>query len=55
MTYEALDAALNEGLAAASSLICIQFVFSFFSGSSAAEDLLAPDSSISWWCREQCE
>jgi hypothetical protein len=40
MTYEALDAALNEGpAAAAASLSCIQFTFSLFSGSSAAEDL----------------
>jgi hypothetical protein len=37
MTYEALDAALYEGPAAAiASLICIQFAFSLFSGSSAA-------------------
>jgi hypothetical protein len=47
ITYEALDAALNKGqVAAAVSLICIQFVFSLFSGSSAAEDLLASSSSI---------
>jgi hypothetical protein len=47
MTYKALDAALNKGLVAtAISLICIQFVFSLFSGLSAAEDLLASGSSI---------
>jgi hypothetical protein len=47
MTYKALDVALNDGLAAAAaSLICIQFAFSLFSGSSAAEDLLASGSSI---------
>ena len=50
MTYEALDTALNEGPAAAAvSLTCIQFAFSLFSGSSAAEDLLVSDSSINWW------
>jgi hypothetical protein len=49
ITYEALDATLYEGLAAAvASLICIQFAFSLFSGSSAAEGLLASDSSINW-------
>jgi hypothetical protein len=47
MTYKALDAALNEGPAAAAvSLICIQFFLFLFSGSSAAEDLLASGSSI---------
>jgi hypothetical protein len=40
MTYKALNAALNKGPAAAASLICIQFAFSLFLGSSAAEDLL---------------
>jgi hypothetical protein len=49
MTYEALDAALNEGPAAAASLICIQFVFSLFPGSWATEDLLASGSPINWW------
>jgi hypothetical protein len=50
MTYEALDAALNKGPAAAVvSRICIQFAFSLFSGLSAAEDLLASGSSINWW------
>jgi hypothetical protein len=50
MTYEALDAALNKGPAAAIvSLTCIQFAFSLFSGSSAAEDLLISGSSINWW------
>jgi hypothetical protein len=49
MTYKALDAALNKGPAAAASLSCIQFAFSLFSGSSAAEDLLASGSSINWW------
>jgi hypothetical protein len=48
MTYEALDAVLNEGQVVAVSLICIQFVFSLFSGLSAAEDLLASGSSINW-------
>jgi hypothetical protein len=49
MIYEALDAALNKGLAAAAvSLTCIQFAFSLFSGSSAAEDLLISGSSINW-------
>jgi hypothetical protein len=47
MIYKALDAVLNKGPAAtAASLICIQFAFSLFSGSSAAEDLLASGSSI---------
>jgi hypothetical protein len=46
MTYKALDAALNKGPAAVVSLICIQFAFSLFSCSSAAEDLLASGSSI---------
>jgi hypothetical protein len=50
MIYEALDAVLNKGPAvAAVSLICIQFVFSLFSGLSAAENLLASGSSINWW------
>jgi hypothetical protein len=49
MTYEALNKALNKGLAATASLTCIQFAFSLFSGSSAAEDLLASSSSINWW------
>jgi hypothetical protein len=50
MTYESLDAALNKGAAAVSaSLICIQFAFSLFSCSSAAEDLLASSGSINWW------
>jgi hypothetical protein len=47
ITYEALYAALNKRpAAAAASLICIQFAFSLFSGSSAVEDLLASGSSI---------
>jgi hypothetical protein len=45
MTYEALNKALE--LAATASLICIQFTFSLFSGSSAAEDLLASGNSTS--------
>jgi hypothetical protein len=50
MIYKALDAALNEGPAAAAvSLTCIQFAFSLFSGSPAAEDLLVSGSSINWW------
>jgi hypothetical protein len=44
MTYEALNKALE--LAVTVSLTYIQFVFSSFSGSSAAEDLLASGSSI---------
>jgi hypothetical protein len=49
MTYKALDAALNKGLAAAVvSLICIGFFFLLFSGLSAAEDLLVSGSSINW-------
>jgi hypothetical protein len=49
MIYKALDTTLNEGpAAAAASLICIQFVFSLFSGLSATEDLLASGSSINW-------
>jgi hypothetical protein len=47
MISEALNKALE--LVAAASLTCIQFVFSLFSGSSAAEDLLATGSSINWW------
>jgi hypothetical protein len=47
MTYEALNKALE--LVATASLTCIQFAFSLFSGSSAAEDLLASGSSINWW------
>jgi hypothetical protein len=39
MTYEALNKALEP--AATTSLTCNQFAFSLFSGSSAAEDLLA--------------
>jgi hypothetical protein len=50
MIYKALDAVLNEGpVATAVSLTCIQFVFSLFSGLSAAEDLLISGSSINWW------
>jgi hypothetical protein len=49
MTYKALDAALNEGPAAAvASLICIQFAFSLFSGLSAAGNLLVSGSSINY-------
>jgi hypothetical protein len=47
MTYEALDTALNEGLAAVIvSFICIQFAFFLFLGLLAAEDLLVSGSSI---------
>jgi hypothetical protein len=49
MIYEALDAALNEGPAAAvASLICIQFAFFLFSGSPAAESLLAARTPASF-------
>jgi hypothetical protein len=44
MIYRALNKALE--LAATVSLTCIQFVFSLFSGLSAAEDLLISGSSI---------
>jgi hypothetical protein len=39
---------LNEGPAAAASLICIQFAFSLFSGSPAAEGLLAAGTPASF-------
>jgi hypothetical protein len=39
MTYEALEQVVTA------SLTCIQFTFFLFSGSSAAEDLLASGSS----------
>jgi hypothetical protein len=42
--YEALNKALE--LAATASFICIQFVFSLFSGLLVAEDLLVSGSSI---------
>jgi hypothetical protein len=44
MIYETLNKALE--LAANISFTCNQFAFSLFSGSSAAEDLLASGSSI---------
>jgi hypothetical protein len=47
MIYEALNKALER--TTTTSLTYIQFAFSFFSGSSAAEDLLASGSSINWW------
>jgi hypothetical protein len=47
LIYEALNKALE--LAATASLTCVQFTFSLFSGSSAAEDLLVSGSSINWW------
>jgi hypothetical protein len=46
MTYEALNKALE--LAATASLTSNQFAFPLFSGSSAAENLLASGSSINW-------
>jgi hypothetical protein len=48
ITYEALDAALNKGPAAAASLICIRFAFFLFSGSPAAESLLAAGTPASF-------
>jgi hypothetical protein len=44
MIYEALNKTLEQ--AATASLTCIQFAFSLFSDSSAAENLLASGSSI---------
>jgi hypothetical protein len=46
MIYEALNKALK--LTVIASLTCIQFIFSLFSGLSAAEDLLISGSSINW-------
>jgi hypothetical protein len=45
MIYKALEQAVTASL---TSLTCIQFAFSLFSSSSAAEDLLASGSSINW-------
>jgi hypothetical protein len=46
MIYKAPNKALE--LVATTSLTCIQFVFSLFSGSLATEDLLISGSSINW-------
>jgi hypothetical protein len=43
MIYKVLERA------ATASLTCIQFAFFLFTGSSAAEDLLASGSSTNWW------
>jgi hypothetical protein len=45
---KALDAVLNKGPAAVVSLICIQFAFLLFSGSPAAEGLLAAGTPASF-------